>query len=74
MKDARANPGVVEGQFADEPICPYCGCEQCDAWEVSWDSGTMECDGCEKTFTYSRYTHVKYTTEPITAPSPPEPR
>lgn len=44
------------------PICPYCGHENDSAgndyWAEERGSGTVECDECEKTFSFE----VDYTT------------
>ncbi len=50
----------------DEIKCPYCGHEQSDSWEYSGDSGTAECDFCEKGFEYTRNIFVDYSTEKTT--------
>ncbi len=51
-----------------EPRCPYCGEHQSDFWEVSGESGDHECGHCERTFMWSRYVDVTYTTSPIIGP------
>lgn len=60
--DCRATP---------EPVCPYCGAEQGDFWEVSGNSdsdGVHECGDCSRKFRWSCAVSVDYTTEPIVGP------
>lgn len=51
-----------------DPVCPYCGTEQSDFWEVSGEDGEYECGECERTFMWSRYVEVTYSTKPIVGP------
>ena len=50
--------------YHPELVCPYCGYEHSDAWELSADDGDYECGNqdCGKTFRYSRMVTVEYTT------------
>ena len=53
----------MEHEFTDEIVCPYCGREQGDSWEVNpgkEDLGIQECF-CGKKFTASRHTKVNYS-------------
>ena len=52
-----------------EPICPYCGKAQSDAWEIDLGpglegDGEMECGWCEREFYISRCVAITYTTKP----------
>jgi hypothetical protein len=49
-------------EYTDKIVCPHCGNEFCDSWEMS-DSGEVECDECKKTLTYERIVTVQYITE-----------
>lgn len=49
--------------YTDEPVCPYCGEEQSDFWEMMDDDGLVDCQECEKEFRYVRITEVHYCTE-----------
>lgn len=56
---------------ADEPVCPYCGSEQGDFWEVSGNQesdGTTECGNCSRVFRWSCQVSVTYDTSPIIGP------
>lgn len=48
-----------------EIVCPYCGHEMTDSWELSEDDDEYECEACEKTFHYCREIDVRYTTHRI---------
>ena len=50
-------------------ICPYCGNEDRDAWEMIGDSecGETECGQCEREFRWSIYTSTTYYGKPMKA-------
>jgi len=49
----------------EEMICPYCGYEQMNSWEIPGDDGTVECGRCEKEFDFTRNVEVTFSTTPI---------
>jgi hypothetical protein len=51
-----------KGKFKDEITCPYCGYKHEDSWECS-NSGTFDCDKCDKTFSYERIITIDYYSE-----------
>ena len=49
-------------------VCPHCGYEGRDSWELgggSDETGETECGRCERIFRWSREIEVTYTTEVI---------
>lgn len=56
----------IDHNYTDEIVCPYCGCEFGDSWELSADSGEEECYECGKEFEYYRHIEVTYCTYKIT--------
>lgn len=55
----------TEFEFEREAICPYCGSEQMDSWELSGDDGGLEetdCGTCGKDFEYVRHIDITYST------------
>lgn len=46
-------------------ICPYCGYEDEDSFELQRDSWNTECISCWKKLFYERYIDVTYTTKKI---------
>lgn len=50
-----------EHDYTDEVVCPHCGYEHGDSWEMR--DGKKDCPECEKSFTMERNTSVNYTTE-----------
>jgi len=56
-----------EGDFFldhnDSPICPYCGHEYGDAWELDPDTEEIECGYCDNTMKVDIYHEVTYSTE-----------
>lgn len=55
----------IDHDYTDEIVCPYCGYEFGDSWELG-DGGELECDKCEKEFEYYRRIEVTYCTYQIT--------
>ena len=55
----------IEHQYTSEIVCPYCGHEHSDSWELNHDSGEFECYECEKEFHYERSITVDYSTNKI---------
>lgn len=60
----------IEHEYTREPVCPYCGREVRDAWEINFGPGCdgeteIECGWCERTFTCVRHVTVEYSTEEI---------
>ena len=54
----------------DFPVCPYCGYEEPDAWEMFLrpdleDEGEVSCGKCEKDYYCIREVSVYYTTQPL---------
>lgn len=55
----------TEHNYTSEIICPYCGYEFGDSWEIgggNQDIGEMDCCQCEKTFMAYRNVEVTYNT------------
>lgn len=49
------------------PVCPYCGHEEKDAWEIDFGSGSegeaeIICGSCEREYKAERIVDVSYTT------------
>lgn len=56
-----------------ECVCPYCGEEASDSWELGSgreEDGEMECGHCNRLFHWSREISVTYSTTPIIGPHP----
>jgi DNA-directed RNA polymerase subunit RPC12/RpoP len=43
-------------------VCPYCGFEHQDSWEIRDDSGSMNCDDCGKEFEFERTVDITFST------------
>lgn len=56
-----------------EPVCPYCGHKERDAWEIEfWGmEGEVEtaCNSCGEGYLCSREVSIYYTTQKIKAPN-----
>jgi len=56
---------MIDHEYTDEIVCPYCGCEVSDSWEYGCDDDVIDCSECGKKFRYYRDTHVTYNTRKI---------
>jgi hypothetical protein len=60
-------PKPIDHRYTSEIVCPYCGHQFRDSWEVCpGDSGEdVECrsETCGKTFLMERLTIIEYVTE-----------
>jgi DNA-directed RNA polymerase subunit RPC12/RpoP len=54
----------IDHNFTNEVVCPYCGWELRDSWELD-DKGYMDCEECEKKFFFERDITVRYCTGKI---------
>ena len=57
--------GKIDHDYTDEVVCPHCGYEFGDSWELG-DGGELECDECGKEFEFYRHVEVTYCTYQIT--------
>jgi uncharacterized Zn-finger protein len=54
-------------EYTHNLICPYCGHENKDSWEVNMDEGMewdddIECGSCDETYRASRHCTITYST------------
>lgn len=59
-----------EHTMTDEPICPYCGGRERDAWEIDFGPGldgdtTHTCGHCGEDYFLERVVFVNYSSHPI---------
>jgi hypothetical protein len=52
----------IDHDYTDEIVCPYCGYEFSDSWEIGADSGEEECYECGEKFEFYRHIEVSYCT------------
>ncbi len=45
----------------DNLICPYCGYEETDSWELGESSDNHQCGSCDKTFVYETEVSRSFT-------------
>ena len=53
---------MIDHEYTREPVCPYCGKEQMDSFEMPED-GSTECGECGKGFTFTSYISRTFTTK-----------
>lgn len=59
----------IDHELTDEIVCPFCGGEFSDSWEIMSDCedlGLIECGECEKSFYATRNISISYSTEKAT--------
>ncbi len=60
-KRQRYASGEEEPSFTSEIVCPWCGHEQLDSWEMEDSDDECECNECGKAFAYERDVEVTYS-------------
>ena len=55
-----------ETRYTARPVCPYCGHEETDAWEISEHATEHDCASCGETMFIQRHVSVTYSTGPKT--------
>ena len=60
----------IDTEFTFEPVCPYCGHKEPDAWEIDFGPGLdgdteTQCGSCEKEYFVSRNVTIDYSTKKI---------
>ena len=55
---------TYETEDTENPVCPYCGYVETDAWEIDFGHGDAEvsCSSCGKDYLCSTTVVVTYTT------------
>jgi len=53
----------IDHEYTREIVCPGCGDELGDSWELSDDDGDEQCGECGITFTWERHVEVTYSTD-----------
>ena len=54
---------MSEETYGENLACPFCGCINRDAWDLGSggeECGEVDCDFCEREYTYARMVHVTY--------------
>lgn len=65
----------IDHERTDNAVCPYCGHEDYDSWELGYrnrggetgddETGNVECGKCDKTYIWIRHVSVDYSTKKI---------
>lgn len=53
----------IDHEYTDNLICPYCGYEDQDSWELSESSDNYTCGDCSKNFTYNSSVSRTFTSQ-----------
>jgi len=51
----------IDHEYTDEIVCPNCGYELSDSWEMP-DSGEYDCCECQSKFEFERDIEITYKT------------
>jgi hypothetical protein len=61
----------MDTEHRDKPICPHCGYEETDAWEMDFGGlegcEEFECGMCSEPFFCTKSVTISYSTKPINA-------
>jgi hypothetical protein len=77
INPANKSAGVRKSEIDLEPedreyesnlICPYCGYEDSDSWELLDDDDEHECGRCGAVISYKRVVTVEYNSSPVKPP------
>lgn len=55
--------------YENNLICPYCGYEDKDSWELSDDDNEHKCGRCGAVISYERVVTVEYNSSPVKPPN-----
>lgn len=61
---------MIDTEHTDNAICPYCGYEDPDAWDIDLGhqiegDGETDCPACSRAYSVSRHVTITYTTKKI---------
>lgn len=59
----------VDKNFESNLICPYCGYEDKDSWELSDNDEEHCCGRCGAVLSYERVVTVEYSSSPVKPPN-----
>jgi len=52
----------IDHDFTDQIVCPYCGEEVSDSWELDGECGEFDCESCGNTYKWERVVTIEYST------------
>jgi transcription elongation factor Elf1 len=55
----------IDCKYTDNIICPHCGEEFLDSWDIDDDVGELACYACDKMFKFTREVEITYSTSKI---------
>lgn len=55
----------IDHEYTMNLVCPYCGYEDKDGWELSDNDGETYCGRCDEEFSYTRNISISYCTSKI---------
>lgn len=69
VRKVTINLDPEDRDYESNLICPYCGYEDNDSWELSDDDEEHECGSCGAIISYERVVTVEYNSSPVKPPS-----
>ena len=78
LKHVKKSAGVRRIEIDFEPednkyeidlVCPYCGHEDRNSWELPDDDDEYECESCGAIMSFERVVTVEYNSSPVKPPS-----
>ena len=59
---AKRQESEIDHEYTDEVVCPHCGYEFSDSWEMSESDDAVDCPDCNEVFSMERRIEVTYVT------------
>ena len=54
--------------YTEELVCPYCGYEHSDSWEIGDSENSSTCNNCDKNFKFDQQISRTFSTYPTCQP------
>ena len=55
----------INHQYTSELVCPYCGHEHTDSWELADTQDRYDCESCSKRFSYTSEITRTFTSKAV---------
>jgi len=55
----------INHELTENLVCPYCGKEHFDSWDIPADTGSFECEKCEREFHFEKEEIIRWNTKKI---------
>ena len=60
---AKRKESEIDHEYTDEVVCPHCGYEFSDSWEMPESDDAVDCPDCHEVFSMERNIEITYVTK-----------